>query len=416
MKAEIVSVGTELLLGQIANTNAQFLAQQLSGMGINHYTQTTVGDNPERLKKVLAQREGQSDIYILTGGLGPTRDDLTKETVADYLDEKLEIDPASLASIEADFERSGRTMPDNCRKMAAYFSRGFLFRNSQGQALGTAVEKDGRFYLLLPGPPRELKTMFLEEVKEFLLDLYSEDVHIDSRYLNYFGIGESYLADLLDDYIVNQSNPTLALYPGGGTVTLRLTAYGESKHSNEELLNDLTHKILERSDRWFYGEGYDYTPAQAFVNYLLNSKETISFAESFTGGKVANMVVDNPGSSEIFLGSIVAYDRDRKSKLLGVSDHTLDVEGMVSEACAREMAQGAIRRMDSDLAISFTGVAGPAEMEGHPPGTVFIGLASKDGSMDEVLALELDGDRDYIRKASISHAFVHFLKKKRKPD
>lgn len=196
MKAEIISVGTELLLGQITNTNAQFLAQQLSGMGINHYIQTTVGDNPERLKKVLAQREGRSDIYILTGGLGPTRDDLTKETVSDYLGESLEIDPTSLASIRKDFEDSGRIMPNNCKKMAATFKKGFLFKNTKGQAVGTGIEKNGQFYLLLPGPPQELKTMFLEEVKEFLLAHYSENIHIDSRYLNYFGIGESYLAEI----------------------------------------------------------------------------------------------------------------------------------------------------------------------------------------------------------------------------
>lgn len=415
MKAEIISVGTELLLGQITNTNAQFLAQQLSGMGINHYIQTTVGDNPDRLKKALAQSEGRSDIYILTGGLGPTHDDLTKETVADYLGESLEIDSESLISIQKDFEDSGRLMPDNCKKMASYFKNGFLFKNTEGQAIGTAVEKKGQLYLLLPGPPQELQTMFLEEIKEFLLAHYSENIHIDSRYLNYFGIGESYLASLLDDYIVNQSNPTLALYPGGGTVTLRLTAYGENKQENEDLLNQWTDKILEKSQQWFYGEGYNYPPVQALVHYLLNNKQTISFAESFTGGDAANQVVESPGASEIFIGSIVAYDRDRKAQLLGVSEETLDQEGMVSEACAREMAEGALTRIDSDLAISFTGVAGPEEMEGHPPGTVYIGIASKDKET-EALALKLHGNRKYIRKAAINHAFIYLLDKRKNPE
>lgn len=410
MKAEIISVGTELLLGQIANTNAQFLAQQLSAMGISHYIQTTVGDNPERLKKTLTQSEGRSDIYILTGGLGPTRDDLTKETVADYLGQSLEIDPDSLISIQKDFEDSGRVMPDNCEKMAAYFKQGFLFKNKEGQAVGTGIEKEGRLYLLLPGPPHEMRTMFMEEVQEFLLAHYSEDVHIDSRYLNYFGIGESYLAGLLDDLIVQQTNPTLALYPGGGTVSLRLTAYGESRQGNEDLLNDWTEKILEKTDKWFYGEGYRYTPVQALVQYLLNTEQTIGFAESFTGGDAANQVVDSPGASEIFQGSIVAYDRERKAELLGVSEETLDGEGMVSEACAREMAEGALERIDTDLAVSFTGVAGPGNMEGHPPGTVYIGIASKEGET-EVLSLKIHGDRKYIRNSAINHAYIHLLDK-----
>lgn len=237
MDAEIICVGTELLMGQTLNTNAHYLAQKLNELGMNHYFQTVVGDNQKRLKQCLQLAEKRSDVIILTGGLGPTQDDQSKEIVAEYLEETLSIDLQAYADIKADLAKSHRSLNKNDKKMASYFKRGQSFKNSVGQVVGTAIKVKQTLYVLLPGPPREMQAMFKNEVHSFLKEYMDENIYITSRYLNYFGVGESQLAEKLDPLITNQNNPTLAIYTTGQAVMIRLTAYGTLLSGNHDVLD-----------------------------------------------------------------------------------------------------------------------------------------------------------------------------------
>lgn len=409
MKAEIICVGTELLLGQIVNTNAQFLARQLNELGINHYFQTVVGDNPQRLIEVTELAESRSDIIIYTGGLGPTRDDLTKESIAQYLDEDLVIDQKALDHVKDHFAKSRRKMNDNNIDMAKTFKNGMLFENKQGQAVGTAIEKNNSLYIILPGPPSEMKAMFLNDVKPYLLENFTDHTVMTSEFLNFFGIGESDLANRLDDLIEQQSDPSIAIYVGDYVVSLRLTSAASSQTENEKKIKALSEEILDRVGDWYYGSGYNASPTQILNENLKKFDKTISFAESFTGGEAATRLVRHPGASQVFRGSIVAYDEEAKINTLAVDPEILQSDGMVSEACAREMAKNAQTKLQTDYALSFTGVAGPDSMEGHPAGTVYIGLALENGET-KVFEAHIHGGRDAVRVRSIYTAFIKIIR------
>lgn len=409
MEAEIITVGTELLMGQILNTNAQFLAQQLSSLGINHYIETVVGDNVERLQRVLEQAKERSHIVIITGGLGPTRDDVSKEIVSDFLGEDLVVDEEALQKISQDFAKRQLNMTHNNQKMAMTFAHGHSFKNDVGQAIGTAIEKEERLYILLPGPPQELQPMFNEEVHPFLIDHLQEDLYITSRYLNYYGIGESALATKLDTIIARQTNPTIALYVNQSVITVRLTAFGKSLANNIAALDQLANEINSLASEWYYGEGYNYTPVKALISYLKETNQKISLAESLTGGAAADKIVSVPGSSTVFRGGFVTYDALVKEKALGVRHETIAAHGTVSEECAQEMAECALEKCQADIALSFTGVAGPEKLEGQDVGTVFVGIARK-GQKTKVLALKLNGSRSNIRSRAIDSAFLAVLR------
>ena len=403
MTAEIIAVGTELLLGQIANTNAQFLAQKLSEVGVSCYFQTVVGDNPERLKTALAIASERSDIVITTGGLGPTSDDLTKEIVAEFCGLDCVLDEESLRLIEERFARMGKKhMAQNNVKQAEMPRDCIILRNNHGTAPGAIVERDSKIYILLPGPPFEMKSMFTESVRDYLAAKTGEVIY--SRTLRVFGIGESDLEEKLGE-VMKSENPTIAMYAKPGEVTLRLTTLAKDSTEAERLLEPLTAKVREILGDMVYGEGEDYSLAQAVVERLKPRGLKVSFAESCTGGLVAAKLTDIPGASEVFDGGIVTYSNEQKEKLLGVPSEMLEEFGAVSQEVAEAMARGVRERFGADIGVGITGVAGPSGGTADKPvGLVYIGICGVD---EEVECRELrlgERERKIIRERTAMYA------------
>lgn len=370
-----------MLLGQIVNTDASFIAKRLSEMGINAYYQTVVGDNTERLVGAIKIAEERSDLIILTGGLGPTEDDITKQTVAEHLHEELAIDETALAAINEYFEATGRIMPENNRKQALYFENGVLFANHNGHAVGTFIQKESCAFLLVPGPPRELKVMFDKEVTPFLRSHLKFDRQVIlSKTLRFFGIGESELVSRLAPLIAKQTNPTIAPYAGNHEVTLRITASGADEQSCLSLLEQAASEILSTSvGEYYYGEGEGNNLAKVVGDLLADRNLTISAAESLTAGLFQSTLVSVPNASRYFRGGIVAYHEAVKMDILGVPESIIVEHGVVSEECAAAMAEQCLHKFKTDIAISFTGVAGPDALEEQPAGTVWIGINFADG-------------------------------------
>ncbi|MET3699544.1 competence/damage-inducible protein A [Bacillus oleivorans] len=401
LKGEILAVGTELLLGQIVNTNAQFISKKCAEMGISVFYHSVVGDNPNRLEQALKVAMERSNLIILTGGLGPTKDDLTKETVASVLGRSLVMDQQALNYIEHYFSRNGRTMTENNKKQALVLEGSHVFPNDTGMAPGMLVTANGVHVLMLPGPPKEMEPMFTNYVQSALLQIAGKAMMIHSRVLRFFGIGEAQLETVLEDLIDEQTNPTIAPLASDGEVTLRLTAFTDSKEKAIPMLDQVEKEIQSRVGSYFYG--YDDTNLYLELKKTLEAKGlTLACAESLTGGLFQGEYCQMPGASKTFVGGVVSYTNEVKEKLLGVSPETLQVYGAVSKQSAIEMATGVLKVTGSDVGLSFTGVAGPDEQEGKEPGTVFIGMATKDGSTD-CLTLQLTGHRNVIRLRTCKH-------------
>ncbi|UJF14871.1 competence/damage-inducible protein A [Jeotgalibaca sp. MA1X17-3] len=378
MIAEIISVGTELLLGQIVNTDASFVAKELSDLGINTYHQSVVGDNQEKMKKTIEIAEERSDLLILIGGLGPTQDDITKQTLSEHLDEPLMIEAGAMERIRLWFSGSNREMTSNNKKQALYFQNGRMFKNINGMAIGSFIKKNGTSYLLLPGPPHELKKMFHSEVTPYLKTLLTgERQFIVSKTLRFFGIGESTLVNKLQSLIDHQTNPTIAPYAGELEVSLRITASGPDQETCSKLIEKTSQQVMDEVGEYIYGEGEDTSLEQVVSDLLREKNIVLSAAESLTAGLFQSQLVSVPKSSEVFLGGMVAYAEKVKQEVLGVPESILKEKGMVSEECAISMAERCLEIFHSDIAISFTGVAGPDSLEGNPPGTVWIGISQK---------------------------------------
>ncbi|WP_216827922.1 competence/damage-inducible protein A [Alkalihalobacterium elongatum] len=408
MNSEIIAVGSELLLGQIANTNGQFLSQQLAPLGINVYYHTVVGDNKLRLQEAVIQAKKRANLIIITGGLGPTKDDLTKEAVAELLDRKLVYDEPSLKQIELYFQNSKRPMTENNKKQALVIEGSSVLNNDHGMAPGMAIFEEGTHFMLLPGPPKELKPMFTAYGENYLLDNLNEKSIIESRVLRFFGIGEAKLEEVLIDLIEAQSNPTIAPLAADGEVTLRLTVKHDDKKQAIFLLDELEAKINARVGKYLYG--YDDTSLmQELVKRLLSKNYKIASAESLTGGMFSQQLTDYSGISEAFSSGIVTYSTEMKEKLLSVSKNTLAEYGAVSNECAIEMALGVKRICEADIGISFTGVAGPNHHEGKDVGTVYIGVALPNGR-SKSFELNLSGTRGQIRERSVKYGCYYLLK------
>lgn len=401
MDAEIIAVGSELLLGQITNTNARFLSEQLARLGINVYYHTVVGDNPRRLQEAIQVAQNRADLIVFSGGLGPTKDDLTKEVIADTVGVGLEEDPVAMKYIEKYFRLRNMPMTPNNRKQANVLQGATVLPNDTGMAPGMALKKDGIIYMLYPGPPSELEPMFLNYGRQYLLQELNIVEQIESRVLRFFGIGEAVLETELEDLIEKQSNPTIAPLAGDGDVTVRLTAKADEDTKRKEMLDALEDEILRRVGRYFYG--YDDTDIMKELARLIEKHElTLAVAESLTGGLFQEKVTAIPGASRWFKGGIVSYTNDVKQNVLHVKEETLVKEGAVSAACAREMAANVKSLFGADIGISFTGVAGPDPSEGKEPGTVFCGLAIGD---DETKSFQLQftGNREAIRRRAVHH-------------
>ena len=401
--AELIAVGTELLLGNIANTDAQMLSKGLSALGINVYYHTVVGDNPQRLKAAVEVAKGRADIIITTGGLGPTCDDLTKNVLAECFGRKLVYDEASAQRIRDYFQRlhPGRPMTEN-NLQQAYLPEGCtIFSNDWGTAPGCAFEADGVRVIMLPGPPNECTPMFEHRAVPYLRAL--ADGVIASRTLKIFGMGESAVEAKLRDRMNALTNPTLAPYAKTGEVELRITAKAATVEEARSLIVPVEEEVRDMFGPLVYGA--DVASMEAVVLGLLKEKGlTLGTAESCTGGLVAKRMTDLPGSSAVFKGGVVSYTNEVKAGVLGVPQAMLDEFGAVSAQVARAMAQGARRVLGCDLAVSLTGVAGPdPDDRNNPVGLIYVALDTPEGT--RVRELRLINGRARIRTVAATNAF-----------
>nr|UWI51447.1 competence/damage-inducible protein A [Clostridioides difficile] len=379
MKAEIISVGTEILLGDIVNTNSQFLAKELAALGIEVYHQSTVGDNKQRLLECFDESLKRSDLVITTGGLGPTGDDMTKETAAEYFGQELELHKPSLEVLESFFVKTGKKMAKNNMKQVYFPKDAIVLKNNNGTAPGAILKKDDKSIIVLPGPPREMKAMFNESVKPYLQQ-FTKDMLV-SKTLRLYGIGESNLELEILDIIDEQTNPTVALYAKELEVTIRVTAKAENEELAFELIKPVEEKIKDRVGKYVYTEG-DISVSEgesaledAVSKLLVEKNLTIAVAESCTGGLVSSSLINYPGISSVFLEGCVTYSNEAKMKRLGVKKETLEEFGAVSEQTAIEMAEGVAKGLGANIGISTTGVAGPGGgTEEKPVGLVYTAI------------------------------------------
>ena len=410
LSAEILCTGEELLLGDIVNTNAAFLSAELTKLGICVKTQSVVGDNPKDLKVEVACGLGFYDIIIISGGLGPTKDDLTKETVAELFKRKMQLHEPSLEAIKAYFAKTNRVMSKNNEKQAMMPEGAIVFPNNYGTAPALALENDiGQIVIMLHGPPSELVPIFFEQVVPYLKRKNS--MAIVSKNIHFFGIGESALAERIDEFLIDTPALSAATYCKEGEVRIRITARASSEEEAEALCSEHAQKIMQ-TDVSSFVYGIDVgTIENAVVMALHEKKLTLSAAESCTGGLISKRVTDISGCSDVFWGGCVTYTNDIKHKLIGVSEETLEKYGAVSEQTACEMARGVRLATGTDIGISATGIAGPTGGTPETPvGTVFIGISTKDGESFRKLTLSPMRSREYIRQASATNAFDMVLK------
>ena len=400
---EIISVGTEILLGSIVNSDARDLSRDLSELGLNVLYHSVVGDNPGRLKAAVELARSRADVLITTGGLGPTCDDLTKQTLAEAFGRKLAFHPECAQAIREYFARMGREMTDNNLQQAYLPEDCQILDNDWGTAPGCAFEADGTCVVMLPGPPRECLPMFRERAVPWLARL-SEGV-IRSRTLRVFGMGESAVESLLWDRMNGLSNPTLAPYAKEGEVELRITAKADTAQEADALIVPVEEEVRALLGDLVYGADVSGLP-QVVLEGARDRGLTLGTAESCTGGLIAKNLTDVPGAASVFKGGVVSYHCEVKAGVLGVSQALLDEKGAVCAQVAEQMAQGAIRALGCDLAVSATGVAGPdPDDRGNPVGLVFVGLAAPDGCWVKQLSLASPGARrDRIRTLAANHA------------
>lgn len=401
--AEIIAVGTELLLGNIANTNAQTLSQSLSALGVNVFWHTVVGDNPDRLREALDIARRRADIIITTGGLGPTYDDLTKQTVCAAFGKPLVLHPDILEEIRAFYEAALHVpMPENNAQQAEFPEDGVIFDNPVGTAPGCAFEADGVHVLMLPGPPHEMKTMLRRHVEPYLRKLSYEV--IVSRDIMTFGMGESSIDELLHEKMAHMTNPTLATYAKPSEVRLRATAKAAAEEEARAMLAPVVNMVLDTLGDVVYGVDVSGL-AEVCHAQLLRRGMTLATAESCTGGMAAEKLTAIPGASKVYRGGVVSYWTGVKADVLQVPTDILDTYGPVSEQCARAMAEGVRKITGADLGVSVTGSAGPDPDErGVPVGIVYVGLAAPDGTWCRKLDFGRRR-RDRIQGLASNHVF-----------
>lgn len=375
MKAEIIAVGTEILLGDIVNSNSQYLASELASFGIDMYYQQVVGDNEQRLMHAFDEAYKRSDIIITTGGLGPTNDDITKEVAAKYFNIKLIKNDEAEQRIRKYFESTNRNMPDNNLKQAYVPEGSIVIQNDNGTAPGVIIEKDNKVMIILPGPPKEMKPMFDDKIASYLQK--KSNSIIVSKMIKIAGIGESSVADRIKDLLDSQTNPTIAPYAKDTGVVLRVTAKAENKEKALSLIKPMEEELKSR-----FGESIFTTEDEPIENVvakmLIEKNLTISTAESCTGGMIASALINYPGVSKVFLEGAVTYTNEAKHKRLGVKEETLKKYTEVSAETAKEMAEGIANNAGTDTSIVTTGIAGPGGgTKDKPVGLVYIGVYVK---------------------------------------
>lgn len=402
MTVEIISVGTELLLGNIVNTNTAYLAQKCAGLGLSCYYQVVVGDNEERLADTIKQAYNRSDIIILGGGLGPTKDDLTKETVARVFDIKLIEDKDSAENIKEYHRRYNISdIPQSNWKQALVFENGIVVKNNNGTAPGLIYEKDGKHIILMPGPPGEMIPMFEQDIEPYLRRL-SRKV-LCSKMVKIAGVGESKAAEIIEDLIDGQNNPTIAPYAKASQVHFRVTAMADSEEEGEELINPVIMELYKRFGNRIFTTEEDVTLEEVVYKLLCEKELTITTAESCTGGLIGAALVNVAGVSSVYREGYITYSNEAKHKLLGVSEETLLKYGAVSEETAREMAAGAVKAAGADVSIAVTGIAGPdGGTETKPVGLVY--MACHYNGKTIVEKHNLNGNRSKVRENTVVRA------------
>ena len=400
--AEIIAVGTELLLGGTANTDAQDVSQLLSTLGINVFFHTVVGDNPMRMKQAVAIAKNRADIIITTGGLGPTFDDITKQTLAEAFGKKLILNEKEAERIRRFFKRQlpNAKMSENNLRQAELPEGCVIFDNAVGTAPGCAFEAEGKHILMLPGPPRECKEMLRTCVEPYLRKLSEDEIH--SHNIHIFGMGESAVEEKLRSIMENSYNPSLAPYAKDGEVMLRLTAKAKSKQEAEDMMKPVMTLVCETLGDIIYGIDTD-SLENTVIGLLTKKGMTLATAESCTGGLLSKRLTDIPGASKVYLGGIVAYSERSKTGLLDVDSDMIREKGAVSRETALAMADGVRIKLGADIGIGVTGIAGPGSDEsGLEPGTVFIAMTTDD--MSKCIEPKLFHDRERIRIGAANNA------------
>lgn len=402
MKAEIITVGTELLLGQIINTNATYLAQELAELGCDVYYQTTVGDNQLRLLDTLKLAESRSDLVLICGGLGPTEDDLTKETVALHVDKSIVYDEEAMSRLLVYFEGSQRPMTENNKQQAETIEGSITLQNPAGLACGSFVTERETSYLLLPGPPRELKAMFVEEARPLLEARMPNIYHLTSRYLRYLGIGESQLVTDLKQLIENQTNPTLAPYAKSNEVMLRLTAQTKSPTEAKELLDEMEQTIQGLVGDYFYGYGEETTIEEATMTQLYEQGKTISIVETTSSGVALSRVLATTKGLDVCAGGVVLVPYKETQGLLPGR-----WQGNVSQKITSQLAESGLKRFETDYCLSIMGETAGETSRGQ----IYISLASKTGIVEEKRVIRRE--KDYIIDGMVKHG-LNLLRKNSK--
>ncbi|HAU33124.1 competence/damage-inducible protein A [Lysinibacillus sp. FSL M8-0216] len=406
MNAEILAVGSELLLGQITNTNARFISNQLSELGINVFYHTVVGDNAKRLEQAIEVAESRADLIIFSGGLGPTKDDLTKETIARHLGVSLEFDEVALTYIEQFFAKRGRPMTENNRKQALILAGSEILANYHGMAPGMIFKNNNRTYILLPGPPKELEPMFQFEAKPKLAAMLNDGGIIASHVMRFYGIGEAELEVQVQDILDAQTNPTVAPLASDGEVTLRVTAKAETEQQAQQLIAAKVAEIQALVGDYQYGVDDDSLVSKT-VEMLVDNNLTISAAESLTAGLFQSELAEIPGVGNALIGGVVTYAAEAKVKHLGISQELIDTHGVVSGECAAAMASAIRKQFGTNIGIGLTGEAGPTAHDHQPVGTVWIGIAINDEEPLTYL-LHLSGMRNTNRLRAVKFT-CHYL-------
>lgn len=403
MTVELICVGTEILLGSIVNTNAAYLSEKCAALGFSCYFQTVVGDNAERLAQVLETALGRSDIVILSGGLGPTEDDLTKETAAKVCGRRLLLHEPSKGAIRQFFADRGAEPTENNWKQAMVPEGALVLDNHNGTAPGIIIEMESARVILLPGPPNELRPMFEKSVEPYLADLTSQA--ICSKTVKICGVGESRAETMVKDLIDAQSNPTIATYAKTGEVHIRVTASAGDRKAAMKLVKPVVKELKSRFGNDVYSTEEETTLEKSVVDLLLANKLTVTCAESCTGGMLSARLVNVPGVSDIYKSAVVTYSNKAKRRLLGVKKSTLRKHGAVSRQTAEAMVKGACLMYRSDAAVAVTGIAGPdGGSDEKPVGLVYIACNVK-GKIT-VKEYRFSGNREKIREASVSAALA----------
>lgn len=397
-KVEILSVGTELLMGQIANTNAQYISQRLPEVGLGVFYHSVVGDNPERLTECLSHALSRSDIIITTGGLGPTQDDLTKEVIAKALNLEMKLDEKSAEYIKEYFSKTGRIMVESNLRQAYFPENSIILDNDEGTAPGCIIQHNGKIIILLPGPPKELIPMFNKHLLKFFKDI--SEAPLTSKFLRVVGIGESLVEKKLMALVDGQINPTIATYAKDGIVTIRVTAHDDGEIPAALLVSDTCGKISSILGDAVYtdeNEELEYT----VLKLLKENDLTFACAESCTGGMLSELMTAIPGASQVFKCAAVTYSTDSKTNILGVDPDLISKYDVVSKETALAMVKCMSQRSGADVTVSITGYAGPKSGD-EPVGKVCIGVSAP--GCQNVKEFHFTGNRDRIRVLSVINA------------